>query len=444
MTKTELKTNWEKVLVILQESMDRLLVDSYYRPMKPIKISERDQKITFLTDISAAYHQVTINRHLKELTDAIEQVFGKPYEVVVTDEEPEEEETGSVQTEIENFDPKYTFESFVPGNNSRLAYMASYAVAEAFEKKFNPLFIYGGSGLGKTHLLHSIGLFVRRNRPRKKVLYVSSETFTNEYIQSVRRERDGMMDEFRKKYRSLDYLLFDDVQFLANKTETQTELFNTFEALYNAGKQIVFTSDRPPKDLGDIPDRLISRFSWGLIADIQPPEYETRLAILENKAILEDLDIKDPDLHDALDLIAQSIQNNIRELESAFTRVLTFSRLSNARITKSFAKEVLSEIYDTKARDVGPDDIKKAVASYFSIKVSDLESPARVRSIAYPRHIAIYLVRNMLGYSLPDTGKQFGDRDHTTVMNSLKKIQADLMKNKELQSTIDKIKQSLE
>jgi chromosomal replication initiator protein len=253
-----------------------------------------------------------------------------------------------------------------------------------------------------------------------------------------------MMDEFRKKYRSLDYLLFDDVQFLANKTETQTELFNTFEALYNAGKQIVFTSDRPPKDLGDIPDRLISRFSWGLIADIQPPEYETRLAILENKAILEDLDIKDPDLHDALDLIAQSIQNNIRELESAFTRVLTFSRLSNARITKSFAKEVLSEIYDTKARDVGPDDIKKAVASYFSIKVSDLESPARVRSIAYPRHIAIYLVRNMLGYSLPDTGKQFGDRDHTTVMNSLKKIQADLMKNKELQSTIDKIKQSLE
>ncbi len=445
MTKAELEKNWQQVLDILRENIGFLKVNSYFGPLTPVKLREKDQTITVLTTTTnAQYNQSLINRNVEELSAAVEAVFGKVYKVVITDK-IEQEEDDEVSRENYQFNLNYSFENFVAGENSRMAYMAAYGVAEAFDSMSNPLFIYGDSGLGKTHLLHSIGIFVRRNRPKKKVLYVSSETFTNEFVYALRREKkDSSMDDFRAKYRNVDYLLFDDVQFLANRTETLTELFNTYEALYHAGKQIVFTSDRPPKDLKEIPDRLVSRFSSGLSVDIKPPEYETRLAILQNKAVLEGLDIKDPDLMGALDLIAQNVQNNIRELEGAFTRVLTFSNLLNQRITEKFAKEVLSDIYIQKSKEITPEDIKKAVAKYFSIKVSDLESPARSRSIAYPRHIAIYLIHTKLDYSLPVTGKYFGGRDHTTVMNSIKRIKADLMKNSDLKETLEKIEKTLE
>ncbi|MCF0150223.1 MAG: chromosomal replication initiator protein DnaA, partial [Firmicutes bacterium] len=349
-------------------------------------------------------------------------------------------EENEEDSEDDKLDPRYTFDTFVAGNNSRLAYAASIAVAEGYDKKYNPLFLYGSSGLGKTHLMHAIGQYVKKNSPKKKVLYVSSETFTNELILAI---QNKTQQEFKEKYRSVDYLLFDDVQFIAGRRSTEEELFATFDALYASNKQIVFTSDRPPRELGDIPERLISRFSWGIIADIQVPDYETRMAILKNKAILEEQDVTDPNLLASLDMIAQSIQTNIRELESAFTRVLTFSTLTSQPITKDFVRTVLSEVYHTRSSEITPEAIKSCVADYFGVKVSDLEGSTHARSVAYPRQIAIYLIREKTNISLPKIGELFGGRDHSTILYSYTKVKKDIKKTPELQKTIDNIEKLL-
>ncbi|MBR0139601.1 MAG: chromosomal replication initiator protein DnaA [Firmicutes bacterium] len=437
MTKTELTSKWGQVLDILTQSMERLKVDNYFRPLSPVRINEKDGTILLHTIVgNSSFYQNMISRNRDALSSAVVRVFGKDYRFSVTDKIPVDEETA----ETDNLDPKYTFDTFVAGNNSRLAYAASLAVAEGYDKKYNPLFLYGSSGLGKTHLMHAIGHYVKQNRPKKKVLYVSSETFTNELILAI---QNKSQQEFKKKYRNVDYLLFDDVQFIAGKKSTEDELFATFDALYAANKQIVFTSDKPPRELGDIPERLISRFSWGIIADIQTPDYETRMAILKNKAILEDLDISDPELTASLEMIAQSIQSNIRELESAFTRVLTFSTLTEQPITKDFVRTVLSEVYDTRSSEITPDIIKKCVADYFGVKVSDIEGESHARNVAYPRQIAIYLVRDLTNYSFPKMGEIFGGRDHSTVLYSYKKIEKEIKKVPELQKTVENIKRLL-
>ncbi len=434
MTKAELKKNWEKVLELLAESINRNRVDAFFRPLSPSRIREKDSVIVMNCG-NSAFFQSSVDRYASDVEKATEAVFGKPYSLLVTDKESDENEL-----DIDQFDPRYTFDTFVAGDNNRLAYAMSMTVAERFDIKHNPLFIYGGSGLGKTHLIQAIGQYVIKENPKKKVIYVSSETFTNEYISSI---SGRTVDDFRNKYRSADLLLIDDIQFIVGKQETVTEFFNTFNALYNAKKQIVLTSDKLPKDLGDLPERLVSRFAGGMIADIGIPEYETRLAILKRKASVEDVDTDDPDVAAALDLIAQGIQTNIRELESAFTRVLTFSTLTEQPISRDFVRTVLSEVYDTRTTEITPEIIKNCVAGYFGIKPADLEGGTHARNVAYPRQIAIYLVRELTDYSFPKIGEVFGGRDHSTILYSYKKITKEIKKTPELSDVVENIKKLL-
>ena len=443
MTKSELKVNWEKVLDLMKGNLDDLAINTFFRVLTPVKINEKEEKL-FLTapkESDYSFYQSRVSAHQENLTDYITKVFGKPYIAQVTENDNYSENEDIFAAE-DRLNPKYTFESFVDGPNNRLAYAASVAVAEGYSRQYNPLFLYGGSGLGKTHLMHAIGHYVSQNRPRKKYIYVSAETFTAELIEAI---KNKTQQAFKDKYRKVDYLLFDDVQFIAGSDAVKEELFNTFEALYNANKQLVFTSDRPPKELNGIPERLISRFNWGLPADIQPPEYETRMAIIKNKAILEGLDINDPNLNQVMELIAQSVENNIRELEGSFTRVLAHSTLTGENITPALAKKVLTDVFKTKESEISPNSIKKAVANYYKIKVSEMDSPKRSRNIAYPRQIAIYLIRELCpNYSFPKIGEIFGGRDHTTILHSYEKICDEIKTSRDLGNTIDIIKSAID
>ncbi|MDO5331232.1 MAG: chromosomal replication initiator protein DnaA, partial [Bacillota bacterium] len=315
MNKTELKTKYKEVLSQLSADLNPLIISTFFEPLVPCKLSEKEKKLYLLDESGNGVIKSSALRHMDKVLPFVEKVFGQGFTVEIVDEEPGEEtkeEPIDLYKQEDALNPEYTFETFVSGPNNRLAFAACLSVGESFSKKYNPLFLYGGSGLGKTHLLHSIGHYVQKNRPRKKVLYVSAETFVSELVEAIRIKNT---QQFKDKYRKVDYLLFDDVQFIAGKSQAvEEELFNTFEALDNANKQIVFTSDRPPKELGDLPERLVARFSQGIPIDIQAPEYETRMAILQNKAILEGMDVEDPDLKASLDLIAQSIEGNIREL----------------------------------------------------------------------------------------------------------------------------------
>ena len=440
MTKAELKQNWEKVLDLMMNQLDRLAVDTFFRPLTPFKLSEKEQKIYLLSpkESNYAFYQNMVYNKQDILTECITEVFGKPYLIEVTEKDSDQE---ALPQEEDTLNPKYTFDSFVDGPNNRLAYAASVSVAEGYSRQYNPLFLYGGSGLGKTHLMHAIGHYVSQKRTRKKFIYVSAETFTAELIEAIRTKTQ---QAFKDKYRKVDYLLFDDVQFIAGNKAVEEELFNTFEALYNSNRQLVFTSDRPPKELNGIPDRLISRFNWGLPVDIQPPEYETRMAILKNKAVLEGLDIKDPNLISVMEVIAQGVTSNIRELEGSFTRVLAHAALTGEKITLSLARKVLTEVFKTKDSEINPSDIKKAVANYYKIKVSEMESPKRSRNIAYPRQISIYLIRELCpNYSFPKIGEIFGGRDHTTILHSYEKIVEELETSPDLNTIINNIKSNM-
>jgi len=313
--------------------------------------------------------------------------------------------------------PRYIFENFVVGHSNRFAHAAALAVAEAPAKAYNPLFIYGGVGLGKTHLMQAIGHLVLRERPDVKVIYVSSETFTNDLINSI---RDDRTEWFRKKYRGIDILLVDDIQFLSGKGRTQEEFFHTFNALYESSKQLVLSSDRPPKEIPDFEERLRSRFEWGLIADIQPPDLETRIAILRKKAEIAELSVPD----DVMTLIASKMSSNIRELEGALIRIVAFASLTGKEISIPMADEVLKDlIYPSKEKpSVTIDLIKKVVAEYYSVKIDDMTAKIRTREIATARQVAMYLARQLTPASLPKIGEEFGGRDHTTVLHAYEKI----------------------
>ena len=442
MTKTELKAAWDRILSLMENKADRLAVDTFFRPLTPYKLSEKEQKLYLLApkESGSSFYQNMVSNHQENLMECIVAVLGKPYFAEVSETESSADPDDPFTAE-DSLNPKYTFDSFVDGPNNRMAYAASLAVAEGYSRKYNPLFIYSGSGLGKTHLMHAIGHYVSQKRNRKKVLYVSAETFTAELIEAIRTKQQ---QAFKDKYRKVDYLLFDDVQFIAGNKAVEDELFNTFEALYNSNNQLVFTSDRPPKELNGIPERLISRFSWGLPVDIQPPSYETRLAILQNKAVLEGLDIKDPELAAVMDVIAREADSNIRELEGSFNRVLAHSVFTGEKINLPLAKKVLTDVFNTKDTEITPADIKKAVANYFKIKISEMESPKRSRSIAYPRQIAIYLIRELCpNYSFPKIGEIFGGRDHTTILHSYEKICEEINYLPEVKNVIDNIKANI-
>ncbi len=328
---------------------------------------------------------------------------------------------------------KYTFDTFVIGSGNRFAHAASLAVAEAPAKAYNPLFIYGGVGLGKTHLMHAIGHYVLEHNPDAKVVYLSSEKFTNEFINAI---RDNKAAHFRDKYRNVDVLLIDDIQFLAGKEQTQEEFFHTFNALHEESKQIVISSDRTPKEIPTLEDRLRSRFEWGLITDITPPDLETRIAILRKKAKAENLDIP----NEVMLYIANQIDTNIRELEGALIRVVAYASLINQDMTADLAAEALKDIIpNSKPKVLTIHDIQKKVAEKFGVKLEDFKARKRTRAVAFPRQIAMYLSRELTDSSLPKIGSEFGGRDHTTVIHAHEKISAMMAEDEEFNRKIKEI-----
>lgn len=346
----------------------------------------------------------------------------------------EEEQTDFPQNML---NPKYTFDTFVIGSGNRFAHAASLAVAEAPAKAYNPLFIYGGVGLGKTHLMHAIGHYVIEHNPSAKVVYLSSEKFTNEFINAI---RDNRADDFRNKYRNVDVLLIDDIQFLAGKEQTQEEFFHTFNTLHEESKQIVISSDRPPKEIPTLEDRLRSRFEWGLITDITPPDLETRIAILRKKAKAEGFDIP----NEVMLYIANQIDSNIRELEGALIRVVAYSSLINKEINADLAAEALKDIIPSaKPKVITIQDIQRVVGQHFNIKLEDFKAKKRTKSVAFPRQIAMYLSRELTDYSLPKIGEEFGGRDHTTVIHAHEKISTLLQTDVQLQKHIKEIQEKL-
>ena len=346
--------------------------------------------------------------------DLVEQVFDEPF--VENKSGTGRNSTSLNNNESAQLNPRYIFETFVIGASNRFAHAAAVAVAEAPAKAYNPLFIYGGSGLGKTHLLHAIGAYAKELYGSVRVRYVSSEEFTNDFINSI---RDDKASVFQKRYRDLDILLVDDIQFLENKERTQEEFFHTFNTLYNANKQIVISSDRPPKQLTTLEDRLRSRFEWGLITDIQPPELETRIAILRKKAAQDKLNAPD----DVLEYIASKISTNIRELEGALIRVTAFASLNRQGVDLSLAEIVLKDLIPEEGGpEITGSTIMAQTASYFSLSVDDICGSSRSRVLVNARQIAMYLCREMTELSLPKIGQAFGGRDHTTVMHADRKI----------------------
>lgn len=334
------------------------------------------------------------------------------------------------------FKQEYTFDTFVVGNNNRFAHAAALAVADAPATSYNPLFIYGGSGLGKTHLLHAIGNEIIRKNRNSNILYVTSEKFTNQLINAI---KDNKTDQFRNLYRNIDVLLIDDIQFIAGKERIQEEFFHTFNTLHENGKQIILSSDRPPKDMQLLEDRLKSRFEWGLIADISSPDYETRLAILRKKAQLENVLIDD----EILSNIANRIDSNIRELEGALMKLIAESSLINTPITMEMAERAINNIVSQKDKVISSDFIQDTIAKYFNISIKDLRSSKRSNDIAFPRQIAMYLCRNVAQMSLPQIGKEFGKRDHTTVMHACNKIEKEIKENSNTKLIVESVKKLL-
>ena len=343
-----------------------------------------------------------------------------------------------------NLNPEYTFENFVVGSNNKFAHAASLAVAESPGEIYNPLFLYGGVGLGKTHLMHSIAHFILENNPQTRVLYVTSESFTNELIEAIRNGNNTAMTKFREKYRNIDVLLIDDIQFIIGKESTQEEFFHTFNDLHGAKKQIIISSDKPPKEIATLEGRLKSRFEWGLIADISSPDYETRMAILRKK---EERDSKEKGYHlddEVIQYIATNIKSNIRELEGALNRITAMSSLEHREITVELAQEALKDMISPNAkREITPDLILLTVAEHFHIKTDDIKGSKRSADIVIPRQIAMYLCRDMTSTPLKAIGKLMGNRDHTTVLHGVEKISKEIETSDDLKNTIDIIKKKL-
>lgn len=442
----DLKDLWAKTLETIKSELSEVSFNTWIKSCEPISISDNTIKIS----VPNSFTQDILNKRYKDLVaNSIKAVCSKLYniEFVIFSETPEkehiEEKTKkskaiTVNDEMSStLNPKYTFDSFVIGNSNRFAHAASLAVAEAPAKAYNPLFIYGGVGLGKTHLMHAIGHYILEGNPNAKVVYVSSEKFTNELINSI---KDDKNEEFRSKYRNVDVLLIDDIQFIAGKERTQEEFFHTFNALHDANKQIILSSDRPPKEIPTLEDRLRSRFEWGLIADIQVPDFETRMAILKKKADVENLNVA----NDVLGYIASKIKSNIRELEGALIRIIAYSSLTNREVSVDLAAEALKDIISKKqGKHITIDAIQDIVANYYNLRIEDLKSQRRTRSVAYPRQIAMYLSRKLTDMSLPKIGEEFGGRDHTTVIHAYEKISENLKTDDSLQHTIENITKKL-
>lgn len=490
MTDIQLQATWEEILKNLENSLSTRVCNSWLKPLKPVKLTTKVLELgapnvftknwvekyylPFLTDscyeITKAHLEINIT-NLETAQEAIypdelkQQQLKKRNTRVRTKKkasnltqandlfqptltEAMQPPTETIETPLpinpgdkSSLNPKYTFESFVIGNSNSFAHAAALAIAENPAKDYNPFFMYGGVGLGKTHLMHAIGHKILQKHPEKRVLYTTSEKFTNELINSI---KDGTSAAFRQKYRNIDVLLVDDVQFLANKERIQEEFFHTFNTLKDANKQIILSSDRPPKEIKPLEDRLCSRFEGGLLADVQAPDLETRIAILKKKCFLDNLDVP----LDVMTYIASNIDNNVRELEGALTRVVAQASFSHYPVTTDFAINVLKNTFikkenslETKQKVMSIALIQETVAKYFKLTIADLNGKKRNRNIAFPRQIAMYLARELTDSSLPKIGGNFGGRDHTTVMHAHDKIKKQYADNPKTASTIDEIRQ---
>ncbi len=458
----QLSLVWDEVLEIMQSDLGERNFEAWLKNSRPVKLDGNTLYIEFPNEFTKDWVEA---RYAHPLQKTLRQVANRDWDIKFTIPQgvkslatPDEssrydqpvESTRQTSPRSENpvvievpqrevvppssiLNPRYTFESFVVGNSNRFAHAASLAVAEGPAKAYNPLFLYGGVGLGKTHLMHAIGHYALEQNPNISVVYVTSETFTNDLISAIGKKS---MVDFRNKYRNVDILLIDDIQFVAGKESTQEEFFHTFNALYEANRQLIISSDRPPKDIPTLEERLRSRFEWGLTADIQPPDLETRIAILRKKAIDDSLVIS----HDVLSYIATHVQSNIRELEGALVRVTAHCNLHNAPLDLDNVAEALKDILKAPVhKPVTIGGIMEVVADHYAIKIGDMKSKRRTRNITFPRQIAMYLSRELTDGSLPEIGTAFGGRDHTTVMHAVEKIESELKLDPSLQNTVTEL-----
>ncbi|BAK80563.1 chromosomal replication initiator protein DnaA [Candidatus Arthromitus sp. SFB-rat-Yit] len=436
---------WDDILLELKKNLSDISFNTWFSDIEILNIYNS----TIILGCNNSLILETINlRYIDSLTSIIFNITKHSYKVKCILKESFKNEYSKNLTKTivlknnndilntslnSNLNSKYTFETFVVGNSNRFAHAASLAVAESPSKAYNPLFIYGGVGLGKTHLMHAIGHLINENNSKLKVVYLTSEKFINELISSI---KDDKNIEFRDKYRTVDVLLIDDVQFIAGKERTQEEFFHTFNALHESNKQIILSSDRPPKEIKTLEERLRSRFEWGLIADIQPPDYETRIAILRKKSDVDNLNVP----NEVLIYIATKIKSNIRELEGALLRVVAYTNLTNTPISLELAKEALKDLISVNnSKIITIEYIQETISNYFDLTIDIIKSQRRTQNIAFPRQIAMYLCRKLTDSSLPKIGEKFGGRDHTTVIHAYEKILNKIESDPEFNNLINEL-----
>ncbi|MDO9288851.1 MAG: chromosomal replication initiator protein DnaA [Thermodesulfovibrionales bacterium] len=436
---------WEKSLSIIEEKVGSNIFELWFRPIKPLQIKEQQVTLEvpnrFFKEWIEDYYPILVN-------EVIEKILGHPVTLKYKISEKEAPDIKRMEAKLENrktrlasrgiyLNPKYTFENFVSGPSNQFAQAAARAVSDSPGKVYNPLFIYGGVGLGKTHLLSAIGNNVIDSKHDYNVLYVSSEQFTNEVVSAI---RHGKTEELKKRYRNVDLLLIDDIQFVENKVQTQEELFYTINTLYEKQRQIVISSDRPPKEIKSVTDRLRSRFSMGLIADIQAPEFETRVAIIHKKAAMERINLKE----DVVNFIAAKIKTNIRELEGGLIRLGAQAALTGSPIDVEMAKNILKDFIQDDEKPITVEHILKTVCEYFGLKMQDIKARKRTKEVALPRQIAMYLSKQLTGGSLSDIGKNMGGKDHATVIYACKQVEYKKSKdenfNRMIETLLHKIK----
>ncbi len=438
---------WPEALELLKSKISDQNISTWIKPIHPVTISgdiltievpnkfirdwikDNYKKIIedALSAVGTINYKIVININQKKEIKSNENETSNKIEIKKTKIKDQKE-----VTDLININSKYTFDSFVSGPSNQFAHAAAMAVSNNPATTYNPLFIYGGVGLGKTHLINAIGNEIYKRNNRAKICYYSSEKFTNELINSLRHAK---MEEFRNKFRSIDILLIDDIQFIAGKKSTQEEFFHTFNALYESHKQIVVTSDKFPKEIPDLEERLRSRFEWGLIADIQPPDTETKQAILKMKADQNNITLPENVIY----FLANSISNNVRELEGYLIRIGAYSSLTSTPIDVDMAKKVLKDILVENSREITIEKIQKKVAEHFQIKVNELKSSKRLKSIVFPRQIAMYICRKMTNLSYPEIGEKFGGKDHSTIIHAIKKIEKNMQDDIQTKTLIEKL-----
>lgn len=446
-----IKENWNLIKETLRKEYE--ISDVSYRtwviPLDCYQVKDDVVIITIPSDQAHALNYIS-SKYKSFFQVTISEMMDHNYDVTFVLEKDAENEAANLSNgsnpilnmkfENANLNPKYTFDTFVVGNNNKLAHSASLAVAESPGEVYNPLYIYGKAGLGKTHLMHSIGRFILEQNPDMKVLYVTSEVFTNDVVESIRSGDAKKMNNLREKYRTVDVILIDDIQFIIGKESTQEEFFHTFNTLHSSGKQIILSSDKPPKEMETLEERFRSRFEWGLIADIQAPDYETRLAILKKNAEIYHKEIDD----EVLKYIATNIMSNIRELEGAFNKIIAFSKLNKVDINLAYAEEALKDvIYPDNPKEVTPSLIIDVVAEHFGINPEDITSKKRNSEFVLPRQIVMYLCRDLTETSYINIGKILRKKDHTTIIHGVKKITEEISTNEELRNKIDVIRKKI-